>query len=199
MRAYLDEERIAPDSRTETFVAVEASIDNWRWAGVPFYLRTGKRLKSRVTEIAVQFRKPPLNLFSTVECEGTMCEIVETRPNTLIFRIQPQESISLEISAKRPGMQYQVQPVDMEFNYREEFTVPIPEAYERLLLDVLRGDSTLFTRSDELEAAWRFVDPILKSWSEPDYSPDLYPAGSWGPKRAMELLTCTGRNWRSPR
>lgn len=198
VKAYVDEDRIAPDSQTESFVAVEARIDNWRWAGVPFYLRTGKRLKNRVTEIAIQFRHPPLNLFSTVECEGDTCDLVEARPNTLVFRIQPHESISLSFSAKRPGMQYQVHPVDMDFDFNTGFDIRLPEAYERLLLDVMRGDSTLFTRSDELEAAWEFVDPILQAWSRPGHIPELYPAGSWGPKAAHALLTRSGREWRSP-
>jgi glucose-6-phosphate 1-dehydrogenase len=198
VKAYVDEDRVNPDSRRETFVALEARIDNWRWAGVPFYLRTGKRLPARLTEIAVQFKLPPLHLFTTVECEGDMCDLVGTRPNTLVFSIQPDESISLSFSAKRPGMQYQIHPVDMDFHYDESFAVDVPEAYERLLLDVMRGDSTLFTRSDELEAAWRFVDPVLKAWESPDHRPELYPAGSWGPKAAMELLTRSGRCWRAP-
>ncbi|HVJ87899.1 MAG TPA: glucose-6-phosphate dehydrogenase [Caulifigura sp.] len=196
IKAYLDEDRIPTDSRRETFVALEAHIDNWRWAGVPFYLRTGKRLPQRVTEIAIQFKLPPLNLFSTVECEGTMCDLVEARPNLLVFHIQPRESITLSFSAKRPGMQYQVQPVDMEFDYQQSFDdVAMPEAYERLLLDVIRGDSTLFTRSDELEAAWRFVDPILEAWEKPDHHPELYAGGTWGPKAAQELLSRSGRKW----
>lgn len=198
VKAYVDEDRVDPDSRTETFVAMEVLIDNWRWAGVPFYLRTGKRLASRVTEVAVHFKLPPLHLFSTVECEGSMCDLVETRPNSLVFRIQPQESISLSFAAKRPGMQYQVQPVDMDFHYHESFG-EVPEAYERLLLDVMRGDSTLFTRSDELEAAWKFVDPVLERWKRKDHRPELYPAGSWGPKGALQLLNRTGRVWRNPR
>jgi glucose-6-phosphate 1-dehydrogenase len=198
VKAYVDEDRVAPDSHTETFVAMEVAIDNWRWAGVPFYLRTGKRLPSRVTEIAIQFKLPPLHLFSTVECEGSICDLVETRPNSLLFRIQPQESISLSFAAKRPGMQYQVQPVDMDFNYSDSFG-EVPEAYERLLLDVMRGDSTLFTRSDELEAAWRFVDPVLERWKRKDHQPELYPAGTWGPKGAMQLLAKSGRAWRNPR
>jgi glucose-6-phosphate 1-dehydrogenase len=197
--AYLDEDRIAPDSKTETFVAVEAYVDNWRWAGVPFYMRTGKRLPTRVTEIAIQFKHPPLNLFTTVECDGDMCSMVEAKPNSLVFRIQPQESISLNCSTKRPGMQYQVQPMKMHFDFDEEFEGSLPEAYERLLLDVMRGDSTLFTRSDELEAAWRFVQPILDYWQTPDYQPDLYAAGTWGPKSAMDMLTNAKRKWRSPK
>ncbi len=199
IRSYLDEDRIAPGSTTETYVAVEARVDNWRWAGVPFYLRTGKRLPARMTEIVVVFKHPPLNLFHTVECEGSLCRLVEAQPNRLVFRIQPQESISLMFSAKQPGMQYQVRPVKMDFEYDETFfDVPLPEAYERLLLDVMRGDATLFTRSDELLAAWRFVDPILQAWQSPAHRPELYPAGTWGPKGADELLVRSGRRWYNP-
>lgn len=198
VRAYLDEERIHPESRTETFVAVEAKIDNWRWAGVPFYLRTGKRMPTRVTEVAIQFKLPPLHLFTTVECEGSMCEPAKAQPNMLVFRIQPHEAISLSFSTKRPGMQYQVEPVDMDFDFHESFAIDLPEAYERLLLDVMRQDSTLFTRSDELEAAWQFVDPILQRWSEPTHHPELYPAGSWGPKGANHLTSRNGHYWRAP-
>jgi glucose-6-phosphate 1-dehydrogenase len=197
VKAYVDEDRIAADSHTETFVALECKIDNWRWAGVPFYLRTGKRMPERVSEIAIQFNLPPTQLFNTVECEGNICEMVETRPNQLIFRIQPHESIALKFSAKHPGMQYQLQPVNMDFDF-DQFATQLPEAYERLLLDVIRGDSTLFTRSDELEAAWMFVDPILKAWSKPSHRPTLYPAGTWGPQTASDLLTETGRKWRTP-
>lgn len=198
VKAYVDEDRVAAESTTETFVALQAGVDNWRWAGVPFYVRTGKRLPARVTEIAVQFKLPPMHLFTTVECEGTMCDLVGARPNTLIFRIQPHESISLAFSTKRPGMQYQVQPVDMDFAYAEEFQTKLPEAYERLLLDVMRGDSTLFTRSDELEAAWQFVQPVLDAWSRDDHHPELYAAGTWGPRAADELINHGGRAWRRP-
>ena len=144
------------------------------WAGVPFFLRTGKRLPERVTEIAIEFKLPPLNLFTTVECEGDICDLVGARPNTLLFRIQPSESISLFFSTKRPGMQYQIHPVEMDFAYESAFHGVLPEAYERLLLDVLRGDSTLFTRSDELEAAWRFVNPVLDYWENSDVQPEPY-------------------------
>lgn len=198
VKAYLDEERIGEDSRRETFAAMQVRIDNWRWAGVPFYLRTGKRLPARVTEIAIQFKLPPLNLFHTVECDGDVCGIVDARPNTLVFHIQPTDSISLTFCAKRPGMTYQVQPVKMDFSYQNSFSGGLPEAYERLLLDAMRGDSTLFTRSDELEAAWRFLDPVLKSWESSSHRPELYPAGQWGPKAAHELLTRSGRAWRTP-
>ncbi len=196
--AYVAEERVPANSQRETFVAMHVEIDNWRWAGVPFYLRTGKRLKERVSEIAIQFKRPPLNLFTTVECEGDLCEMVDSQPNTLIFRIQPDEAISLAISTKRPGMQYQIHPVRMDFEYDEAFSIELPEAYERLLLDVMRGDSTLFTRSDELEAAWHFVTPVLKAWEARDSPPHLYPAGTWGPHAADELLSRSGRQWRRP-
>ncbi len=196
--AYVEEDRVPAGSRRETFVAMEVQIDNWRWAGVPFYLRTGKRLPHRVTEIAIQFKRPPLNLFTTVECEGDLCQMVETRPNTLVFRIQPQEAISLAISTKRPGMQYQVHPVEMDFEYHDTFAVELPEAYERLLLDVMRGDSTLFTRSDELEAAWQFVTPVLEAWENGDEPPELYASGTWGPRASEQLLRGNGRSWRRP-
>jgi len=198
MPGYLQEERIPPDSRTETYVAMKVFVDNWRWAGVPFYLRTGKRLPARVTEIAIQFKLPPLNLFSTVECEGDICDLVGARPNSLVFRIQPSESISLSFSTKRPGMQYQIHPVTMDFNYDKAFPQKLPEAYERLLLDVLRGDSTLFMRSDELEAAWQFVTPVLDEWASSGTPPHGYPAGTWGPKAADQLLWTDGRTWRTP-
>ncbi len=195
---YLNEDRIPAHSRTETFVAMKVHIDNWRWAGVPFYLRTGKRMPTRVTEIAIQFKLPPLNLFSTVECEGDICDLVGAQPNTLVFRIQPSESISLSFSTKRPGMQYQIHPVTMDFSYDKAFREKLPEAYERLLLDVLRGDSTLFMRSDELEAAWEFVTPVLDFWEANKTVPQPYAAGTWGPEAAQGLMYSTGHRWRSP-
>jgi len=196
--SYLEEDRIPPDSRTETYVAMKVMIDNWRWAGVPFYLRTGKRLPQRVSEIAITFKLPPLNLFSTVECDGNMCDLVGARPNKLVFRIQPSESIKLSFSTKRPGMQYQIQPVTMDFNYDDTFQTTLPEAYERLLLDVLRGDSTLFLRTDELEAAWQFVTPLQQAWENQKIVPEPYRSGTWGPRAADELLQRDGRSWRVP-
>ncbi len=198
--AYREEERVPDKSNRETFVAMNVGIDNWRWAGVPFYLRTGKRLSTRVTEVVINLKHPPLNLFSTVECDGDLCNIVEARPNQLVLRIQPKESIFLRFSTKRPGMQYQVQPVAMDFDYEDHFTAQLPEAYERLLLDVMRGDSTLFTRSDELLAAWKFVNPVLKSWEESGSAGlEFYPAGTWGPAAADRLLAASGRRWREPK
>ena len=175
---------------------MRVALDNWRWAGVPLFLRTGKRLPKQMTEIAIQFKNPPLNLFSTVECDGDLCDLVETRPNTLILRIQPQEAISLRFSTKRPGMNYQVQPVSMDFEYGEHFTAQLPEAYERLLLDVMRGNSTLFTRSDEIEALWTLIDPVLKGW-QTEAAPAVvsYPRSSWGPKEADDLLKRDDHKW----
>ena len=198
LSAYRDEPRVDPESSRETFVAMHVEIDNWRWAGVPFLLRTGKRLPRRVTEIAIQFKNPPLNLFSTVECDGDLCELVENQPNRLVIQIQPCESIAFAFSAKRPGMQYHVQPVRMDFEYEDHFQTEIPEAYERLLLDVMRGDSTLFTRNDELEAAWRFVTPVLNEWESSSKSPEFYAAGTWGPEGAAKLFEAVGGEWREP-
>jgi glucose-6-phosphate 1-dehydrogenase len=133
-----------------------------------------------------------------VECEGDVCELVGNRPNKLVFRIQPSESIKLSFSTKRPGMQYQIHPVTMDFNYKETFPQALPEAYERLLLDVLRGDSTLFMRSDELEAAWQFVTPVLEYWENNQITPEPYRSGTWGPRAAEELLHNDKRAWRTP-
>ncbi|QDT35659.1 glucose-6-phosphate dehydrogenase [Stratiformator vulcanicus] len=197
-KGYRQEDRIPDGSNRETYVAMKVKIDNWRWAGVPFYLRTGKRLPTRVTEIAIQFKQPPMQMFRTVECEGDVCDLVAARPNMLVFRIQPKEAISLTFSTKRPGMQYQIHPVTMDFAYEEAFEMKLPEAYERLLLDVIRGDNTLFTRDDELEAAWEFVDPVLEYWEGQNIEPCGYEAGTWGPKEAAELLYQAGHSWRSP-
>lgn len=195
---FRQEDRIAPDSRTETYVAVRLHIDNWRWAGVPIYLRTGKRLARRLTEIVVQFKKPPMQLFQTVECDGDVCDLTGASPNQLVFRIQPDEGISLRFAAKRPVLQVQVESVAMDFSYSETWQRQLPEAYERLLLDVLRGDSTLFTRSDEVEAAWRVVDPILKVWSnDPLFPLAEYPSGSWGPPEADRLMVGPDQMWQN--
>lgn len=194
VNGYRQEDRVAPDSRRETFVGMEVYVDNWRWAHVPFYLRTGKRLPARVTEIAIQFKLPPLHPFSTVECDGDECGLVGSRPNSLVFRIQPEESITLSCSVKRPGYQYHLEPQRLKYQYPHGMA----EAYERLLLDVLRGDSTLFTRSDELEAAWRFVQPVLDHWESADHQPEFYQVGTWGPQAAMRMLKSSGRKWREP-
>ncbi len=188
---YRAEPRVAADSITETYVALKLFVDNWRWAGVPFYLRAGKRLAKRVTEIAIQFKDIPHLLFSDSQAG--------VAPNVLVLRIQPDEAISLRIGCKVPGPAVAVQPVRMEFLYGSAFGFEAPEAYERLLRDVLLGDATLFTRRDEVEAAWRWITPILESWSAapPPQFPN-YEAGSWGPQEARELIEADGRAWRYP-
>ncbi len=198
-RAYREEERVAPDSRTPTYAALRLNVENWRWAGVPFYLRTGKRLAARATEIVVQFKMPPLQLFETVECVGDVCDLVRARPNRLIFRIQPREGISLRFSAKRPDLRYQVEDVKMNFSYAGTWERAVPEAYERLLMDAIRGDPTLFTRSDEVEAAWQIIDPILQAWDGREDSPlYFYEAGSWGPLEAESLFLDPATEWHVP-
>ncbi len=144
----------------------------------------------------MQFKLPPMQLFRTVECSGDVCDLIGAQPNRLVFRVQPNEGIELSFSSKRPGMQYQIHPVRMDFDYSEAFPTKLPEAYERLLLDVMRGDRTLFTRDDELEAAWRFLDPVLNAWAEPAHTPHDYPAMSWGPDAAEALLGDDARQWR---
>jgi glucose-6-phosphate 1-dehydrogenase len=194
--AYLKEDRIALGSKTESYCALRLNIENWRWAGLPVYLRTGKRLKKRLTEIVIQFKQPPLQFFKTVECEGDICDLTRSQPNTLVFRIQPDEGISLLFSAKRPSMQFVVESVAMNFSYQQTWHFSLPEAYERLLLDVMRGDSSLFTRSDQVEAAWQVMDPILKTWdSQPDIPLHSYMPGSWGPAAADDLIRQDGRSW----
>lgn len=198
--AYRAEERVAPSSNTPTFAALRLDLANWRWSGVPFYLRTGKRLARRVTEIVIQFRVPPLQLFQTVECVGDVCDLTHARPNRLIFRIQPAEGIALRFSAKRPGMQVQVEDVVMDFLYADRWPGALPEAYERLLLDAIRGDSMLFTRSDEVEAQWQVVEPILHAWETLNTGAPLYfyPAGSWGPPEAASIFANYDTDWHMP-
>ncbi len=188
---YLDEPDIASDSRTETFVALRLLIDNWRWAGVPFYLRTGKRLPKRATEIAIQFKTAPHRFFQQTETP-------ELAPNLLTIKIQPDEGISLRFGAKVPGPAIKVRTVNMEFLYDTSFAGAPPEAYERLLLDAMMGDSTLFTRRDEVEAAWSLVSSILDGWERARASIPTYRAGSWGPELADTLIERDGFHWRRP-
>lgn len=197
VRAYREEEGVARDSTTETYVALRAEVGSWRWAGVPFLLRAGKRLPRRATEVAVQFKLPPLQMFQTVECAGDFCDLTDSQPAVLVFRIQPNEGISWSFSAKQPGMQLNLHPVRFEFDYQQTFQQPLPEAYERLLLDALRGDATLFMRSDELDAAWEFATPILEAWHDAKPSFPNYAAGSWGPAEAMCLAEDIPGGWRS--
>ncbi len=192
---YREEADVAPDSPTETYVALRLTIDNWRWAVVPFYLRTGKALPKRVTEVTIQYREPPLLLFQHAahpDHEGP--ERLE--PNRLSLRIQPDEGIALRFGLKPPGERISLAPVVMHFGYEEGFGTASPEAYERLLLDGMRGDSTLFIRGDEVEAAWALVTPILEAWQGADAKGVRpYPAGSWGPAAADDLIGLDGRQW----
>jgi len=191
VKGYRQEEGVNPESNTETYAAVKFLIDDWRWAEVPFYLRSGKRLPKRVTEIAIQFRRVPHLLFK--HADGGQLE-----PNTLILRIQPDEGISLKFSAKLPGQAIHIRPVNMEFQYGTSFGKKSPEAYERLLLDAMLGDSTLFSRGDMVEVAWKLVMPILEAWQQPARNFPNYKAGSWGPKEADEFIASDGRRWRRP-
>ena len=192
MVAYRDEPRVAKDSHTETFVALKLEIDNWRWAGVPFYLRTGKRLPKRATEIRIQFKPVPHPLFAQEAVSGI-------EPNVISIRIQPDEGINLRFAAKQPGQAIKLSNVKMDFYYKTAFGAAPGEAYETLLLDAMRGDSTLFNRKDEVEVAWSLITPILDRWANLP-SPDFpnYAAGTWGPEAANLLLARDGRAWRAP-
>jgi glucose-6-phosphate 1-dehydrogenase len=191
---YREEDEVAPDSKTDTFVALKLEVQNWRWADVPFYLRTGKRLARRATEIAIQFKLPPLMLFGESS--------TPPEPNLLALRIQPDEGIMLRFAAKVPELGLDVRSVNMDFTYGLSFTRDAPEAYETLLLDAMLGDASLFTRADEVEAAWGIVTPIIEQWHEwdKDGTPDsdicFYEAGGWGPEAAEELIEHDGRRWR---
>lgn len=187
---YLEEKNVSPVSTTETYVAMKVFVDSWRWAGVPFYLRTGKRLPKRASEVAIQFKRPPLPLF------GEMVA-AETEPNVLAIHIQPEEGITLKFGSKVPGPTVHVHSVNMDFNYGSSFGAPSADAYERLLLDSLLGDSTLFARADGVEVAWSFVDGIIDRWREPDAPPPhAYESGSWGPEAAEQLIDADDREWR---
>lgn len=189
---YLSEKDVKPDSTTETYVALKLTIDNWRWAGVPVYLRSGKRLPKRTTEIAIYFRAAPLPLFGE---QGAQSSALEA--NILALRIQPDEGITLRFGSKVPGPTVQIRPVNMDFRYGTSFGVQSAEAYERLILDCMLGDSTLFTRRDEVEAAWTFVTRILEGWQQHRQKKlPQYEAGSWGPREAEEFIGRDGRRWR---
>jgi glucose-6-phosphate 1-dehydrogenase len=186
---YREEQNVPADSRTETFVAMQVFIDNWRWAGVPFFLRTGKRLPKRASEITLHLKEVPPILFNR-EPAGRL------DPNVLSIRIQPDEGFALGISSKIPGPRVSIYPVSMDFHYGSTFGGTSPEAYERLLLDVMVGDQTLFMRRDQVEVAWRWVMPILDRWADQSGPLPLYPAGEWGPAEADRLIERTGRRWR---
>jgi glucose-6-phosphate 1-dehydrogenase len=189
-KGYRAEKGVDPTSSTETYSAMKLNVDNWRWEGVPFYLRTGKRMKATITEIAIEFQRVPHLMFAKTAVE-------ELQPNVLLIRIKPDEGISLTFGTKVPGPEIEVRTVDMEFDYESDFGSSSAEAYERLLLDCMLGDATLFTRSDEIEEAWEIVDPIQEHWSRGG-RPGLYEEGSWGPRAADDLLRHEGRSWRNP-
>ncbi len=188
MPGYRDEDGVNPLSRTETYAALRLDVDNWRWAGVPFYVRTGKRLPRRVTEVVLQFQRPP---HLPIRAD----QVTELQPDALILRIQPDEGITLRFGAKVPGYHFRVRSASMDFSYEETFREESPEAYERLLLDALLGDPTLFIRSDEVEQCWRIIDPIVSHWEDSAARIPLYEAASWGPTEADRLLARDDRSW----
>jgi glucose-6-phosphate 1-dehydrogenase len=185
---YRQENGVDPHSTTETYAALKLWIDNWRWQGVPFYLRSGKRLAKRVTEIAIHFKKPPLMFFNA--CSA----VEELNSNVLVMRIQPDEGISLTFEVKSPGPEVCVNSLCLNFEYEEAFGAAPPDAYETLLLDCLRGDSTLFTRQDWVDCAWSLITPLLQA--ERGERLPMYDAGAWGPKEADEFIERDGRQWR---
>jgi glucose-6-phosphate 1-dehydrogenase len=186
---YTGEPQVPADSVTATFMAAKLDIDNWRWAGTPFYIRAGKRLAKRVTEVAVQFKRPPHLPFS-----ADASEYLE--PNSLVLRIQPDEGISLRFGAKAPAPTLVIRSVNMDFLYGSSFLTDVPDAYETLILDAIRGDGTLFTRQDGVERAWELCDPLIQQWHAGQ--PQVYPSGTWGPDAADDLLARDGRRWRRP-
>lgn len=190
VKGYLEEEGTDPNSATETFAAIRLDIDNRRWAGVPFYLRTGKRLGRRVTEVAVVFKKAPHQIFSESSTQ-------ELSNNAIVFRIQPDEGMTVRFGSKVPGTSLEVRDVTMDFAYGEAFTESSPEAYERLILDVLLGDPPLFPRHEEVDLQWKILDPIMKHW-EAQGQPEPYVSGGWGPQSAYDMIARDGRMWRRP-
>ena len=190
--AYRQEPKVKPDSNVETYVALKLFIDNWRWSGVPFFLRTGKNLPVSTSEVRIQFRPTPNVLFAA-QCG------LRLDTNALVLRLQPDEGISLRFNGKVPGTSVEVRPVRMHFSYNTEFGAYTPEAYERLLLEAMAGDATLFIRRDEVEAAWKIVDGIRQGWAaKPLSAREFYPAGTWGPAASEDLLAQTGHAWREP-
>jgi glucose-6-phosphate 1-dehydrogenase len=188
---YRQEEGVSRESQTETYLALKLTVDNWRWAGVPIYVRTGKRLPKRVTEVALQFKAVPHLAFPKAAATGL-------NPNALVMRIQPDEGVTLRFGAKVPGQAFMVRDVLMDFSYGAAFLEEPPDAYERLLLDAMVGDPTLFIRSDEVDTAWGIVQPLLDAWGNDGAPLAGYAAGSWGPRQADILIERDGRQWRTP-
>jgi glucose-6-phosphate 1-dehydrogenase len=185
---YLKAKGVDPASTTETFVALKLLIDNWRWSGTPFYIRTGKCMPSKVSEVTVRFRSPPLTLFQK-QCEAPVY------PNDLVIKVAPEEGISMHLNGKVPGGTMNIKSVEMNFTYATAFQKEAPEAYERLIFDAINGDQTLFIRGDEAEAAWEVIDLILEGWKASPRKPDEYAPGTWGPKRAIDLMEHDGKRW----
>lgn len=185
---YREEPGVNPNSSTETFAALKMYFDNWRWAGVPFYIRSGKRLQKHITEIAIHFKSVPHHMFTGSD--------TPLEPNVLVIRVQPNEGITLRFAAKLPGQAMRIRPVNMDFRYGSSFGVKSPEAYERLLLDCMLGDSTLYARRDMVERGWEIVSPILEAWKAAATDFPNYEAGSWGPEISSELIERDGRRWR---
>jgi glucose-6-phosphate 1-dehydrogenase len=192
LNSYLNEEGVPNDSRTETYSALKVFVDNFRWSDVPFYIRTGKRLPTRVTEVVLHFRKSPW-MNKIAHSEGD-----ESAHNKLVIRIQPDEGIKMNFAMKKPGLGFNSQPVSMDFHYSDLKETRISLAYERLLLDAILGDATLYARGDTVEECWKFIDPILDYWKSGKGKIHTYEAGSWGPEAANELMTQTGHIWRNP-
>jgi glucose-6-phosphate 1-dehydrogenase len=187
--SYREEAGVAAGSTTETYVAAKLQIDNWRWAGTPFYVRAGKRLARRETTIAIQFQRAPHPPFAEIAGDGL-------RPNVLLIHVQPDEGVSLAVGAKVPGAGMQIRTVHMDFVYGGSFREGLPEAYERLILDAMLGDATLFTREDEVDEQWKLVDAMVAGWQRDSISFPNYEAGTWGPSQADDLLHADGRSWR---
>jgi len=184
---YAKEKDVAPESTTETYSAMKLYIDNWRWSGTPFYLRTGKLLPQKLSEVVVRFRSRPLTLFQKT-CDAVF-------PNDLVIRVQPEEGISWRLNGKVPGGAMNIKSVALDFLYSTAFNVEPPEAYERLIFDAMQGDQTLFIRGDEAEAAWGVIDPIEIGWSRSKTPPHAYAPGTWGPEKAQDLIERDGRRW----
>lgn len=193
LAGFRQEPGVDPESQTDTYAAVTFHVDNWRWAGVPFYVRTGKRMPKRITDIAIRFNAPPLALFPEGDAAAPAVS-----PNLLIVRIQPEEGISLRFLSKHPGRGMHLRPVSMDFNYGSSFGMRSPTAYETLLVDAMSGDATLYTRQDMVDASWQAVQPILDNWANRDFDFPNYEAGSWGPRESDEMLARNGDEWRIP-
>lgn len=192
VKGYREEEAVAKDSRTETFVAMKVFVDNWRWSGIPFFLRTGKRMPTKVTEIIIHFKQTPYHLF---ECSGIQCPVTDS----LVIRIQPEEGIALRFALKVPGSGFEVKMTDMDFSYASLGHLPVMDAYARLIEDCFSGDSTLFSRGDTVEDSWTFFTPVLDYWkNHPEAPLYSYPAGTWGPPEADKLMNDLGFNWSNP-